>query len=756
MKRENMSASSLELDVFKDIPGYKGILKAVLKYQIQLLVEQLSEHVGEESVLLSANISEGTLSHVGTRAGKGFLTDNNDVKRQYLSYCLKRHQAEKRKSDFMSPNGSQEASIHPDKVMCLAPESVATFPVHKKPYFRVQRRNTRVRSGSKQFSSVFSKGVNRFSSQKIGEKVIPQRKYMTSGENELSAAYQGQIAGIEGQRSDEALTSMYEGQRLDECGQEIDPQVIVKTEIPMDGSLRNVEKTGNVDREIMTTVKVEPQDDLEEKEDRETKGITHDIQTFGDGLGHQYSPNASVESEESFTEGNQSFEYLLDQENSEEIIMPWKPEENGKIPQVPSKRKQSIPTRITKSRDIVKSDSFRAGSGDAVLSHTSQSYGDITTSLKPGNSEFSVGLDGKGNQKIGTHLPAQMDTSRDISLGKQIFETIPDINSQRGSTSGVKGGVENTYGRLKGSSWTSEQMTSGSTNNVPKNVSYRLSEKVGDQFGLAKGSDLNWQEECFPPGGMKTYMKTPQIDGLFVSRGEGRYEKLIKCEECGKVCRTSNMARHKKRYCTALPKVTRSRKNYSSGNEYMSVKETFLEGYGSNIYVDNPERQGYSTDLSDSMKTVPSDIGHVHSDKNPTYSLPTTNLRQGGSKKLIKSILVSPLVGSSQNESEEEMNQSDSEVVNVDTGSKSSTSGRNKSNEDLKKSYKILNNKSDESETDLNVLESQSQMKERAKTRGKGLEKTDEERRRKKESENKDDHVQDIHVKKEPRNSDDI
>lgn len=53
--------------------------------------------------------------------------------------------------------------------------------------------------------------------------------------------------------------------------------------------------------------------------------------------------------------------------------------------------------------------------------------------------------------------------------------------------------------------------------------------------------------------GGKSYMKTPQIDGLLVSRGEGRYEKLIRCDTCGKVCRTSNMARHKRRYCTGVP-----------------------------------------------------------------------------------------------------------------------------------------------------------------------------------------------------------
>lgn len=65
-------------------------------------------------------------------------------------------------------------------------------------------------------------------------------------------------------------------------------------------------------------------------------------------------------------------------------------------------------------------------------------------------------------------------------------------------------------------------------------------------------SSLTESTDVTASGG-KNYMKTPQIDGLLVSRGEGRYEKLIRCDTCGKVCRTSNMARHKRRYCTGVP-----------------------------------------------------------------------------------------------------------------------------------------------------------------------------------------------------------
>lgn len=78
-------------DAIKEIPGFKVILKAVLKSQIQQLVEQLAAHTDEESVLLTACISDGTLSHLGSTSGRSFLDDHEDVKSQFLGFCLNAH-----------------------------------------------------------------------------------------------------------------------------------------------------------------------------------------------------------------------------------------------------------------------------------------------------------------------------------------------------------------------------------------------------------------------------------------------------------------------------------------------------------------------------------------------------------------------------------------------------------------------------------------------------------------------------------------
>lgn len=101
-----MSMAAPDLEVIKDIPGYKVILKAVIKAQIQQLVEQLAAHTDEESVILTASVSDGTLSHLGSDSGKGFLEEQEDVKTQFLGFCLKRHhkklQAEKEKERQLS------------------------------------------------------------------------------------------------------------------------------------------------------------------------------------------------------------------------------------------------------------------------------------------------------------------------------------------------------------------------------------------------------------------------------------------------------------------------------------------------------------------------------------------------------------------------------------------------------------------------------------------------------------------------------
>lgn len=52
-------------------------------------VEQLASHTEEETVVLTASISDGTLSHLGSASGKSFLEDHEEMKSQFLGFCLK-------------------------------------------------------------------------------------------------------------------------------------------------------------------------------------------------------------------------------------------------------------------------------------------------------------------------------------------------------------------------------------------------------------------------------------------------------------------------------------------------------------------------------------------------------------------------------------------------------------------------------------------------------------------------------------------
>ncbi|XP_060589061.1 uncharacterized protein LOC132744376 isoform X4 [Ruditapes philippinarum] len=98
-----------DMEVIKDIPGYKVILKAIIKSQIQQLVEQLASTTEEESVILTASVADGTLCHLGSDSGKVFLEDHEDIKSQFLGFCLKRHHKKKQEQERKEAQEKEEA-----------------------------------------------------------------------------------------------------------------------------------------------------------------------------------------------------------------------------------------------------------------------------------------------------------------------------------------------------------------------------------------------------------------------------------------------------------------------------------------------------------------------------------------------------------------------------------------------------------------------------------------------------------------------
>ena len=76
-------------NVLEALPGKLDIKDIHQVFSLCFQVEQLSHQTGEESVLLTASISDGTLSHLGSESGKIFLDRFDDFKSQFLGFCIK-------------------------------------------------------------------------------------------------------------------------------------------------------------------------------------------------------------------------------------------------------------------------------------------------------------------------------------------------------------------------------------------------------------------------------------------------------------------------------------------------------------------------------------------------------------------------------------------------------------------------------------------------------------------------------------------
>lgn len=128
-----------DINVIKEIPGYKIIMKAVLKSQIQQLVEQLADTTGEESILLTASVSDGTLSHLGSESGKVFLDGHDDIKSQFLGFILKKHHRKKQtEKQFASGPGRRATAVIMPSVLDIEQEmtySQASVHTESEPQF---------------------------------------------------------------------------------------------------------------------------------------------------------------------------------------------------------------------------------------------------------------------------------------------------------------------------------------------------------------------------------------------------------------------------------------------------------------------------------------------------------------------------------------------------------------------------------------------------------------------------------------------
>ncbi|WAR15846.1 ICEV-like protein [Mya arenaria] len=115
-----------ELKALRDVPGFQAIFKAVLRAQMKHLMEQVAELTNEESVMLTANVKDGTISHVGSELARGFLEDHEDIKSQFLGFCLKSNDYSR-----FSTSMADESYEHTESELSaipLPPEQPAKLP----------------------------------------------------------------------------------------------------------------------------------------------------------------------------------------------------------------------------------------------------------------------------------------------------------------------------------------------------------------------------------------------------------------------------------------------------------------------------------------------------------------------------------------------------------------------------------------------------------------------------------------------------
>lgn len=62
-------------EILEDSLEYKAALKSVIRYEIQNLLQKLATETGEESIVITTNVSTGTYNHLGSYLGREYLQD---------------------------------------------------------------------------------------------------------------------------------------------------------------------------------------------------------------------------------------------------------------------------------------------------------------------------------------------------------------------------------------------------------------------------------------------------------------------------------------------------------------------------------------------------------------------------------------------------------------------------------------------------------------------------------------------------------
>ncbi|WAR11267.1 hypothetical protein MAR_036343 [Mya arenaria] len=497
---------SAGISLHKDTPGFKVILRAVLKDQIQLLVQQLSTHGGEESLLLTSCIEDGSFSHLSSK-----------------------HGSTKKLPIVTSPSSKRDSS---NWRMRLGFSGFNTGS-RKSPYERrTQRKSYR-------------------SQKSLNSRDCAPFTIRSQSAKNAEFTFETQSGSIIEPNVDKLIDGPIEKEEVDGANiaedQEYDPM------ISGDDNVNAVEAGNSV------IVKVERLDGCVDDNLLDTNDYT-----IAPEVGTPASVTSSRVQQARPTSTKSDTDYTLAPESGtpasvnsprSQHARSASPKSDTGLNSVVNKRKKAVPTRrppggtafypkgglqIGVIKEIFESSSHSIIDEGLVIKsvYATQQKGGY---LGPSTSEI----------KLECSTPRNRKSLFDASGGFSAYNSTAGFNTPYGtpalgrnvSPTPLKTPKSDQLGILNDQSGSNPRSRQGTPNS---GIYGAQNDQTETPLGTQPLSSSN-------AGSSKGKSQTPQIDGLLVSRGEGRYEKLIKCELCSKVCRTSNMARHRKQYCAYSP-----------------------------------------------------------------------------------------------------------------------------------------------------------------------------------------------------------
>ncbi|XP_052813764.1 uncharacterized protein LOC128240856 isoform X1 [Mya arenaria] len=537
---------SAGISLHKDTPGFKVILRAVLKDQIQLLVQQLSTHGGEESLLLTSCIEDGSFSHLSSKRGSNFLERNEDVRLKFLNHVA-RDGSTKKLPIVTSPSSKRDSSNWRMRLGFSGFNSGS----RKSPYERRTHRKS-------------------YRSQKsLNSKDCAPFTIRSQSAKNAEFTFETQSGSIIEPNVNKLIDGPIEREDVDGANiaedQEYDPMISGTNEVEGDDNVNAVEAGNSV------IVKVERLDGCVDDNLLDTNDYT-----IAPEVGTPASVTSSRVQQARPTSTKSDTDYTLAPESGtpasvnsprSQHARSASPKSDTGLNSVVNKRKKAVPTRrppggtafypkespfsvdtqssegglqIGVIKEIFESSSHSIideGLGIKSVYATQQKGG----YLGPSTSEI----------KLECSTPRNRKSLFDASGGFSAYNSTAGFNTPYGtpalgrnvSPTPLKTPKSDQLGILNDQSGSNPRSRQGTPNS---GIYGAQNDQTETPLGTQPLSSSN-------AGSSKGKSQTPQIDGLLVSRGEGRYEKLIKCELCSKVCRTSNMARHRKQYCAYSP-----------------------------------------------------------------------------------------------------------------------------------------------------------------------------------------------------------